>query len=468
MNYELLIDGHMVDTEEHIDVVNPATGEVFARCPRGDGDLLNQAVAATRRAQQQWRTTSIESRQQALSKLAQAVEEQREALAQTLTQEQGKILDFARFEIDATVQFLNYFAKQSPTADKVIEDSDTQTVTVTRQPLGVVGCITPWNFPLLQAAYKMAPAVLTGNGVIIKPAPTTPLTTLMFGQLIKRVFPAGLVNVITDEGELGPLISQHPGIDKVSVTGSTQTGRAVMASAAATLKPLTLELGGNDAAILLDDVDVDKVIPQLFAVSFINSGQVCIAIKRLYVPDSLYDEVCERMAELADAAKIGNGLDSESEYGPLQNSAQLERFHHYLALAERDGNIITRRQASAGNGYFAPFVVVRDINEGTPLVDEEPFTPILPILRYSSVDEAIERANNTEFGLGGSVWSSNPDRAAKVASRLECGTAWVNQHCAFGPHIPFGGIKQSGLGVEFAEQGIDEFTHIKVLSIAKG
>jgi len=468
MTYRLLIDGELIDTEHHLDVVNPATGKVFATCPRATGDHLEQAVSAAKRAQRDWRNSDVSQRRQALRQLASRIVEQREQMAEVLTREQGKTLDFARFEIDATVQFINHFAEQALPESRVLEDSDAQRVELHRKPLGVVACVTPWNFPLLQAAYKMAPAVLTGNAVIIKPSPTTPLTTLLFGELLKDLFPAGLVNVITGNNDLGPALTVHPDIDKLSLTGSTATGKAVMAAASHTLKPLTLELGGNDAAILLDDVNLDSALPAVFATAFINSGQVCIAIKRLYVPDSLYDEVCARLAEMADAAVIGDGLDPASEYGPLQNRAQLDKFHHYLDTAKRDGNVITQTSAPAGEGYFAPFTIVRDIAEGTPLVDEEPFCPILPVLRYSSVDEAVARANNTTLGLGGSVWSSDPKRAAEVAGKLECGTAWVNQHCGFGPHIPFGGIKQSGLGVEFGEEGLEAFTTIQILSVAKG
>ncbi|MBW2942199.1 aldehyde dehydrogenase family protein [Zhongshania aquimaris] len=467
MNYKLLINGESVDSTTKLEVINPATGEVFDSCPSADGALLNEAVAAAKVAQLTWKKSLLSERQRVLKEIATSIANNREELARIITCEQGKTLDFSLFEVDAAQKFCEWFSNQEIPGKKVIEESELLRVEQTRVPLGVVGCITPWNFPLLQAVYKIAPALLTGNAVVVKPAPTTPLSTLFLGQIIKGIVPAGLVNIVSGGNELGALLSAHPDVAKISLTGSIETGKKVVSSSAGNLKKVTLELGGNDAAILLSDIDIAKVIPAVFATSFINSGQVCIAIKRLYVPDEIYDDVCDALSELVKSAVVGDGLNPESQFGPLQNAAQLSKFHHYLDLAKRDGNIIATSECPDSQGYFAPLILVRDILDGTPLVDEEPFCPILPVIRYSSLDDVIYKANSMSFGLGGSVWSSDLDKAQAVAERLECGTAWVNQHCAFAPNIPFGGIKQSGIGIEFGDEGILEFTDMKITSISK-
>jgi acyl-CoA reductase-like NAD-dependent aldehyde dehydrogenase len=315
--------------------------------------------------------------------------------------------------------------------------------------------------------YKLLPALLTGNTVILKPSPMTPLTTLKLGELANQVFPAGVVNVLADNNELGPLITAHPDIAKVSFTGSTPTGRKIMASSAATLKRLTLELGGNDAGIVLDDADPAEVAPGIFATAFVNSGQVCAALKRLYVHESIYDEVCDEIARLARSAVVGDGTDPRTEFGPIQNRAQFDKVCSYIDDAREHGTIIAGGEIANAPGYFVPLTVVRDIEDGTRVVDEEPFGPILPIIRYSNIDDAVASANRSEFGLGGSVWSSDIERAEAVAARLECGSAWVNQHAAFAPNIPFPAAKQSGIGVEWGLEGIAEYTRVQTVNVAK-
>ena len=357
--------------------------------------------------------------------------------------------------------------KFSNLENEVLVDDENQRVEVQRTPLGVVAGILPWNFPLLIGIYKIAPSILAGNSIILKPAPTTPVVSVMLGEILKDVVPAGLVNILVDDNDLGPKITSHPGIDKISFTGSTPTGKAIMSSAASTLKRITLELGGNDAAIALDDIDVKAAAQGIFNTAFINSGQVCIALKRLYAHESIYDELCEEIASLARQAVVGNGLDEATQFGPVQNKMQYAKVCDYLEDAKANGNVIAGGEPLDQKGYFVPLTVVKDISDGTRVVDEEPFGPILPIVKYSELDDAIARANNSEFGLGGSVWSSDIDRASKVASQMESGTVWINQHCAFAPNIPFPTSKQSGIGVEFAQEGLNEFTNMKVVNINK-
>lgn len=464
--FKMLVAGELVAGPSSIDVINPANEEVLAQCPVADQDLLDKTVEAAQQAFSSWRKTSFTERGELLKKLTAAVEKRAEEFARLLTQEQGKPLAQARDEVMFAQIFANYFADQSIEA-KVLSEDDNQRIEMHRQPLGVVAGICPWNFPLLITLYKIAPAIMAGNTVIIKPAPTTPLSSLLLGEIIADIFPAGVINILCDNNDLGAAISTHPGIAKVSFTGSTPTGKKIMASAASTLKRLTLELGGNDAAIVLDDVDPAQVAEGIFGAAFLNSGQVCIALKRLYVHDSIYDALCENIATLAKQAVVGNGLEEGVQFGPVQNRMQFDKVCGYIENAKTHGRIIAGGEVPNQPGFCIPLTVVCDIEDGTAVVDEEPFGPILPIVRYSDLDDVIDRANNSAFGLGGSVWSSNLDRASEVAARIDSGTVWVNHHCAFGPNIPFAPAKESGIGVEWGEEGFHEFTAMKVVNISK-
>ncbi|HLN09364.1 MAG TPA: aldehyde dehydrogenase family protein, partial [Xanthobacteraceae bacterium] len=383
-----------------------------------------------------------------------------------LTQEQGKPIADATGEVMGMAAFFRYFA----TLDlpmKVIEDGEGRRVEAHRRPLGVIGAIIPWNYPLLILSFKLPPALLAGNTLVVKPAPTTPLSTLKFAALIADLLPPGVINVIADANDLGDALTHHPDVRKISFTGSTATGRKVMASAAETLKRITLELGGNDAGVVLDDADPKTVAPGIFKGAFENSGQVCLAIKRLYVHESIYDELCSELAELANAAIVDDGLKQGTQLGPLQNRMQYEKVKGFLEDAKANGRIVAGGEVMDRPGYFVRPTIVRDIAEGSRLVDEEQFGPVLPVIKYSDSDEVIRRANATTYGLGASVWSSDPKRAYEVAGRIEAGTVWINKHLDMAPHIPFGGAKQSGLGVEFGEEGLAEFTQLQVINMAR-
>lgn len=464
--YKMLINGQLVAGATSIEVINPANEQLVAHCPVASEAQLDEAVAAANAAFPAWAAHSYAERGALIKQLCGAIADNAEEFAQLLTQEQGKPLAAARDEVMFAQYFANYFAEQTVEPELLSED-DNQRLEVLRRPLGVVAGICPWNFPLLITLYKLAPALVAGNTLIIKPAPTTPLTSLRLAEFAADIFPAGVVNIISDDNSLGQAITSHPGIAKISFTGSTPTGKKIMASAAGTLKRLTLELGGNDAAIVLDDVDPKAAAEGIFGASFINSGQVCIALKRLYVHDSIYDQLCAEIGALANAAVVGDGSREGVQFGPVQNRMQYQKVCEYIADAKANGNIIAGGEIPDGPGFMVPLTVVRDISDGARVVDEEPFGPVLPIVRYSDLDDAIARANASEFGLGGSVWSSNPERAHAVAEQLDTGTVWINQHCAFGPNIPFPPAKQSGLGVEWGREGLLEFTAMKVININK-
>ncbi len=465
-DYKLLIGGKLVAGDMVMDIINPATEEVLAVCPRGSEAQLNTAVAAAKAAFKGWANQPIDERRACISQLADAIEARTTEFARLLTQEQGKPLSESTAEITYTAAFLRYLASLD-LHGRLIEDNDVRRVELRRKPLGVVGCIIPWNFPVLIVAFKVPVALLAGNTVVIKPAPTTPLTTLRIGELCAEIFPPGVINIITDQNDLGGALTAHPDIAKISFTGSTETGKKVMASAASTIKRITLELGGNDAAIVMPDADPIAIAPGIFGAATMNAGQVCLAIKRVYAHESIYDELCSELARLADAAIVDDGLKQGAQIGPLQNKMQYEKVKGFLEDARANGNIIAGGQIEDRPGYFIRPTIVRDVEDGCRIVDEEQFGPILPIIRYADPQTALARANASPWGLGGSIWGTDRDKAYDLACEMESGTVWINKHLDFGPNIPFGGAKQSGIGVEFAEEGLHEFTQIQVINEAR-
>ncbi len=464
----LIVDGRPLETRDSFAVIDPATGEEFARCPLARLEHLDQAVAAARAAFPAWAATPLDERAQAVSAIADAIEANKEELARLLSAEQGKTIHGgAAGEIAGALSWTRATAKLRPLVETV-RDDETALVEVHRKPLGVVGSIAPWNHPIMIAAWHIMPALIAGNTVIIKPSSNTPLGTLRLVEIANAHLPPGVLNALAGEGGLGRAMAEHSSIDKIVFTGSTPTGRSIMASGAANLKRLTLELGGNDAAIVLPDADVDAIAPKIFAKSFGNSGQTCAALKRLYVHESLHDALADRLAAMAKAAILGPGNDPATQFGPVQNKAQ---FDFVRELAEdargRGGKFLAGGEPLDRPGYFFPLSVVVDVSDGHRIVDEEQFGPILPIIRYSDPEDALARANASENGLGGSVWSSDLAAATALAQRLECGTAWVNDHSTISPDAPFGGAKQSGIGTEFGLHGLDEYMQLQTVRVAR-
>jgi acyl-CoA reductase-like NAD-dependent aldehyde dehydrogenase len=464
--FRLLIGGKLVAGASTFDVVNPATEQVVASCPRADLAQLNQAVAAAKAAFPGWAATPLAERASLLLKLADAIDAQAAQIAPLLTQEQGKPLGGAHYELMIASGNIRGFAAMNLPAAVLSENEQTKIIKQ-RLPLGVVAAITPWNFPVIMMVTKLAPALLAGNTIVVKPAPTTPLSTLRVGELCAQIFPPGVVNVIADANDLGNALTSHPDVAKIAFTGSTATGRKVMGSAASTLKRLTLELGGNDAAIVLDDVNPQEIAPKLFFAAMVNSGQVCLAAKRIFVHESIYDAVCAELAKIADAAVIGNGLDEGVQFGPVQNRMQFEKVKAILEDARAQGRVIGGGKAHQGPGYFIHPTVVSGLPDSARLVCEEQFGPVMPVLKYSNIDDAIARANSSEYGLGATVWSASTERALQVAQKLETGTVWINKHLDLPPDVPYGGVKQSGFGVELGQQGLEEFTQMRIINLAK-
>ena len=464
--FTMTIDGKAVKGSKTVGVINPATGKVFAQVPDCTKAELDQAMEAAQRAYPSW-SKDMGARRKVLSDCAAALQQMPEGLARMLTQEQGKPLDRANQEIMGGAVWFQYTGSLDVT-NEVLQDNAAGRIEIRRKPLGVVAAITPWNYPLMLAIWKIAPALLAGNTVVIKPSPFTPINTLMLGEILRDIVPPGVVNVVSGGDELGAWMTSHSIPRKISFTGSVETGKKVAAAAAPDLKRVTLELGGNDPAIVLADVDPNKVAEKIFWGAFENSGQICSAIKRVYVPEAMYAPMLDKLGELAKSVKVGNGLDAGTQLGPINNKPQFERVTELVEDAKKHGAKIVTGGSRLGNeGYFYAPTIVGNVSDGVRLVDEEQFGPALPVIPYRDVDDAVRRANATHYGLSGSVWSNDSDRATEVASQLECGSAWVNQHLAIAPNLPFGGAKWSGMGVENGPWGLLGFTEIQVVNVAK-
>ena len=467
-DYKNLIDGKMVDNGQWLEVLNPATEQVVGRVPSCGKEELDSAVAAARRAFTQWKKTTAEERQQVVQGIAAAIKENADELYRLLTSEQGKPHAQAQQEIYGAAGLAA--AQSTLTLDDVInQDDDTRLSRTRRVPVGVVGGIVPWNFPIMMAIQKIVPALVAGCTIVLKPSPFTPLTTLRVAELIKDVVPAGTVNIITGEDTLGPLITEHPDIDKITFTGSTATGKKIMEGASGDLKRITLELGGNDASIVLPDADVEKVAEQLFWSSFSNAGQVCIAAKRIYIHEDIYDDLSKAIADYAKTLVVGDGSQQGTGVGPIQNKKQYERVLDLIQDAKDNGyKFLTGGDKDpSGTGYYVPITILDNPPEDARIVAEEQFGPVMPLMKFASVDEVIERANNSEYGLAGAVWTKDTDKGVEIAEQLETGTVWINEFMQLSPFAPFGGHKQSGFGAEYGIDGLKEFTYPQVITVKR-
>ncbi|MCY1673199.1 aldehyde dehydrogenase family protein [Pseudarthrobacter sp. SL88] len=438
-------------------ILDPATGAALGEAPVHSVADLEVAITAAAAAQPAWAALGHDARSAILLRAADAVERSAEELAQLLSREQGKPLNGpnARFEVGACAAWLRAAAGTPLAPETLVDDGETR-AELHYRPIGVVGAIGPWNWPMMITTWQIAPALRMGNTVVVKPSEYTPLSVLALAKVLNEELPEGLLTVVSGGRDVGEALASHGAVGKVMFTGSTATGKAIIRSSADTVKRLTLELGGNDAGIVLPGTDPRAIAQDLFWGAFINTGQTCAALKRLYVHDSIYDAVCEALAGVAKAMPMGNGLDENNVLGPLQNKAQYDVVANLVEAARASGArvLLGGNPDSSQPGYFYPTTLVADIGNGNPLVAEEQFGPALPIIRYSTIDEAVEMANALDVGLGASVWSSDPAAARAVAARLEAGTVWINRHGAVDPRIPFGGAKQSGYGLEFGAEGL--------------
>ena len=466
--YKNLVNGEMVSTSNMLDVVNPANEEVIGQVPASGETELNQAVSAARAAFKTWSRKPIEERRAVVQAISATIKENSDELFRLLTAEQGKPHSQAQGEIYGAAA-MSAAQASLDLEDEINEDSDERLSRTRRVPVGVVAGIVPWNFPVMMAVQKIAPAILSGCTIVLKPSPFTPLTTLRLAELIKDVVPAGVVNIITGEDTLGPLMTSHPDIDKITFTGSTATGKKIMEGASKDLKRITLELGGNDASIVLPDADVEKVAEQLFWSSFTNAGQICVAAKRIYIHEDIYDELSTAIAAYAKNVKVGDGSQQGTAVGPIQNKKQYERVIELINDAKDHGYkfLVGGDHDPEIPGYYVPITILDNPPEDARIVAEEQFGPVMPLMKFSTTDEVIARANASEYGLAGAVWTADTDEGVRVAEQLETGTVWVNEFLHLSPFAPFGGHKQSGFGAEYGKEGLLEFTYPQVITVKR-
>jgi acyl-CoA reductase-like NAD-dependent aldehyde dehydrogenase len=454
----MTIGGRPVSSARTFAVLSPATGEPVGYAPDCDEGQLDGAMSAAHVAFRSSWSEDADERRRVLRECARQMESAAQEIGRLTTAEQGMPLraavDMAR---RGAARLSGYADLEVPRL--VVQDDADALVEVIRRPIGVIAAIKPWNVPISMAVNVIAPALRSGCTVVLKPSPYTPLATLRLAEVLRGVVPAGVLNVVSGGDDLGRWMVAHPIPRGVSFTGSIATGKKVNMTAAADLKRVLLELGGNDPAIVLDDVDPEEVAKEIFWRAFQNAGQICMAIKRVFVPDTLHQRVVDALAAKARAVRVGDGFAEQTEMGPVNNAAQFERISTMVAQALEGGATAAYGgHRGEGPGYFYPPTILSGLAEGTAVVDEEQFGPVLPVLSYRTVDEAVRRANATHYGLGASVWSADPGRAAAVAERIDAGTVWINTHGVISPHQPFAGHKWSGIGAENGIHSIHAYT----------
>ncbi|HCQ50253.1 MAG TPA: aldehyde dehydrogenase [Achromobacter sp.] len=477
----MLIDGQPVHEGQGqpIPVYDPATGRVIAHQPDAGPAQVDLAVQAARRAftSGPWRDMLPAGRERLLLKLADLLEQHGTELARLETLNNGKLLGIAQgLEVGAGAQWLRYMAGW---ATKITGDTLSLSIPfppgvqysayTLAQPVGVVGAIIPWNFPLLMAVWKIAPALATGCTVVLKPAEETPLTALRLAELVLQAgFPPGVVNVITGRGETtGAALVAHPGINKIAFTGSTEVGKLIGRAAMDDMKRLSLELGGKSPVIVLDDCDVDRAVQGAAAAIFFNQGQVCTAGSRLYVQRGLYDKVVKGLADVAAGMTLGSGFDPATQIGPLISARHKQRVMDYIGIGRAEGGrVLAGGVAGDGDGYFVRPTVFADVPQQARITQEEIFGPVVVAQSFDTLDDAVRLANDSAFGLGASIWSNDLTRVQRLIPQIDAGTVWVNTHNMLDPNMPFGGFKQSGVGREHGRAVIEMYLEKKSVCIA--
>ena len=467
-DYLMPIGGELSSAPSTFPAYNPAHRRVIAEVPDATPAQLDLAVAAAAHAFPAWSATLLAERQQVLRSMADLLEDSAEGFTALLTREQGKPRPEAEREVIESILWLREIAGLALPEEVLLETEDRLVVT-RHTPLGVVGAITAWNFPILLAIWKIAPATVTGNTMVLKPSPFTPLCALKLGELFNTVLPPGVLNVLTGSDQLGKQMTTHSGIAKIAFTGHTDAGKRVMRSAAERLTRLTLGLSGNDPAIVLPDVDPPEVAPKLFWAAFQNNAQFRNAAKRIYIHDDIYNEVRDALVAFAQTVTTGDGSKPETKLGPIQNRPQYKRVKEYFEDCRTNGHrfALGGEIDESADGWFVPVTIVDDPPEGSRIVREEPFGPIVPLLRWRDEDDVVARANDTPYGLGASVWGSDPGALMRIARRIEAGTVWLNEVHQYSPHQVFAGHKQSGFGRENGQDGLAEYTKWQAITLLK-
>ncbi|RYP81430.1 hypothetical protein DL769_001996 [Monosporascus sp. CRB-8-3] len=451
-----VINNELTNTATVRHTICPSTEEPLWDVPVSTQEDVDRAVSAAKAAFPRWSKLSPDERADYLNKFADAIEANKEELIELLGKEVGKPPQAGSFELFLTMGLARETPKLRLKEEKVIDGTD-RTAIVRHVPLGVGVGIVPWNFPLTLGVGKLFPALLAGNTFIWKPSPYSPYTALKLAELGTKIFPPGVLQALSGDESLGPLLTAHPDVAKISFTGSVTTGKQVMAACASTLKRVTLELGGNDAAIICNDVDIDAVVAKITFLAFVHCGQICMNIKRVYVHESIYDEFLTAMVALTKQFKTGDHTDPEAFFGPIQNSMQygkLQRFYSQIGKEGWKTALGGEPQHKEGKGFYMPPTIIDNPPEDSSIVVDEPFGPIVPVLKWTDEEDVIKRANASKLGLGASVWSKDVSRAQRMAEQLEAGSIWVNTHFELAPNVPFGGHKLSGLGMDWGELGL--------------
>ncbi|MDG9854650.1 aldehyde dehydrogenase family protein [Pseudomonas nitroreducens] len=474
------IDGAWVVPEgARTDVLNPATGEAISSVADIDTDLLDRAVKSAHASYKSrvWADLRPADRERILLRFADLVEANGEELAQLETLSQGKSINIARMlDVGATVEFMRYMAGwatkiegQSLNVSIPLPPGAKFTAYTRREPVGVVAGIVPWNFPLMIAVWKLIPALATGNSVVIKPASETPLTALRLAELaFEAGVPAGVFNLVTGDGpRIGGGLASHKLVNKVSFTGSTAVGRSVGLAAVQNMTRFALELGGKNPMIVLADANIDNAVQGALLGGLLNNGQVCAAASRFYVHRSRYDEFVEKLAAAVAGMSLGEGMDPSAQINPLVSAKQQRSVLEHIARAgEQGARIVCGGERIAGNGFYVQPTVLADVTMQMAVARDEVFGPVLAVLPFDDEDQAIEMANDSEYGLGASLWTNDLSKAMNLVPRIESGTVWVNAHVLLDPSMPFGGVKQSGMGREFGRAVVEAYTEIKSVCIA--
>lgn len=466
MNTHLVIHGEQVQgLADRFAVINPADETTLVEINAASTAQVEHAIDTAKQAFKHWKNTDDVVINEIFLKIAQTIREQKSEIAALITQEQGKTLAMAEFEVEAGASWIEYLTSLDIPVEH-IQDPTGKQIKVYNRPLGVVASITPWNWPFMIAVWHIFPALKTKNCVVNKPSEYTPLSTIKLVDIINHYVPAGVCSVVVGKGDVGQALSEHPLVDKVTFTGSTRTGQSILSHAVASLKSVVLELGGNDVGIVLEDADLERTAQGIFASAFLNAGQTCAALKRLYVHESIYDQLLEKLVTLADAQVVGAGLEPSSTFGPVQNKMQYDKVQSLIADATaQGGKIVTQSIRLPEKGYYIAPTIVVDLPESAALVQDEQFGPALPVLKFKDIEDVLARSNASSFGLGGSVWSQDLDKAQQIASQMETGTVWINSHSDLSPAAVFGGWKSSGLGYSFGLDGLLLFTHKQAVHI---
>jgi acyl-CoA reductase-like NAD-dependent aldehyde dehydrogenase len=474
---QLLINNQEVASDKYVEVRDPGRlTDVVGRVAQATVEHVNTAVESAHSAFQIWRHSTLDERLEVLYKIESLLKEEASELAATLSRENGVLYSTSLGEIDMAVRAVQATVKNAKSFfNPIIKEDGDSWVSIEKRPIGVIAGIVPWNAPMVLTIQKVAPAIVTGNTLVMKPSPNSPMGVSLVLKKIASFLPPGVINVIHGDAEVGSTLNKHRHVRKISFTGGGQIAKYIMKDAADSLKNIHFELGGNDPAIVLDDADIDDIIPKIVGSAFRRSGQVCFAIKRVYVPENLYDTFYEKVCQFVGQYKVGHGLDERANFAPVNNKNQYDQVNQLIERIKNSNAKLVQLGEKLDpenwdNGYYIQPCVVRDVDPKQEIVTCEQFGPIIPLVSYQTEEEVVKMANDTEYGLGSSIWTSNFDRGLRIARQIEAGMTFINgsgqSHLGY-ELMPFGGVKQSGIGRENSEIGLAEFIEYHAINYHK-